>query len=62
MKIHDNYKNLYGTKDDEAGKPTKKNKHTSSPINDFEGFLHMFYCRIKHFTESLTEKLLRQVG
>jgi hypothetical protein len=38
-------------------------KHcTASPINDFEGFLHMFYCRIKHFTESLTEKLLRQVG
>ena len=34
----------------------------SSPINDFEGFLHIFYCRIKSFTESLTEKLLRQVG
>jgi hypothetical protein len=38
-------------------------KHcTTSPINDFEGFLHIFYCRIKKFTESLTEKLLRQVG
>jgi hypothetical protein len=38
-------------------------KHcTASPINDFEGFLHIFYCRIKNFTESLTEKLLRQVG
>ena len=34
----------------------------ASPINDFEGFLHIFYCRIKNFTESLTEKLLRQVG
>jgi hypothetical protein len=33
-----------------------------SPINDFKGFLHIFYCRIRHFTESLTEKLLRQVG
>jgi hypothetical protein len=34
-------------------------KHcTVSPINDFEGFLHIFYCRIKNFTESLTEKLL----
>jgi hypothetical protein len=38
-------------------------KHcTASPINDFEGFLHIFYCRIKNFTKSLTEKLLRQVG
>ena len=38
-------------------------KHcTASPINDFEGFLHIFYCRIKNFTESLIEKLLRQVG
>jgi hypothetical protein len=38
-------------------------KHcTTSPINDFEGFLRIFYCRIKYFTESLTEKLLRQVG
>ena len=38
-------------------------KHcTASPINDFEGFLHIFYCRIKNFTESFTEKLLRQVG
>ena len=38
-------------------------KHcTASPINDFEGFFHIFYCRIKNFTESLTEKLLRQVG
>jgi hypothetical protein len=38
-------------------------KHcTASPINDFEGFLHILYCRIKIFTESLTEKLLRQVG
>ena len=38
-------------------------KHcTASPINNFEGFLHIFYCRIKNFTESLTEKLLRQVG
>ena len=39
-------------------------KHcTASPINDFEGFLHIFYCRIKKKnTESLTEKLLRQVG
>jgi hypothetical protein len=37
-------------------------KHcTASPINDFEGFLHIFYCRI-NFTESLTEKLLCQVG
>jgi hypothetical protein len=37
-------------------------KHcTASPINDFEGFLHIFYCRIKNFTESLTEKLLRRV-
>jgi hypothetical protein len=35
---------------------------TASPINDFEGFLHIFYCRIKNCTESLTEKLLRQVG
>ena len=35
---------------------------TASPINDFEVFLHIFYCRIKIFTESLTEKLLRQVG
>ena len=35
---------------------------TASPINDFEGFLHIFYCRINNFTESLTEKLLRQVG
>jgi hypothetical protein len=35
-------------------------KHcTASPINDFEGFLHIFYCRIKNFMESLTEKLLR---
>ena len=33
----------------------------ASPINDFEGFLHIFYCRIKNVTESLTEKLLRQV-
>ena len=34
-------------------------KHcTASPINDFEGFLHIFHCQIKHFTE----KLLRQVG
>jgi hypothetical protein len=31
-------------------------KHcTTSPINDFEGFLHIFYCRIKNFTESLTD-------
>jgi hypothetical protein len=38
-------------------------KHcTASPINDFEGFLHIFYCWIKNFMESLTEKLLRQVG
>jgi hypothetical protein len=38
-------------------------KHcTASPIHDFEGFLHIFYCRIKNFTESLTEKLLHQVG
>ena len=38
-------------------------KHfTTSPISDFEGFLHIFYCRIKNFMESLTEKLLRQVG
>ena len=38
-------------------------KHcTASPINDFEGFVHIFYCRIKNCTESLTEKLLRQVG
>jgi hypothetical protein len=38
-------------------------KHcTASPINDFEGFLHIFYCRIKNFTELLTEKLLLQVG
>jgi hypothetical protein len=38
-------------------------KHcTASPIYDFEGFLHILYCRIKNFTESLTEKLLRQVG
>ena len=38
-------------------------KHcTASPINDFEGFLNIFYCRIKIFTESLTEKLIRQVG
>jgi hypothetical protein len=38
-------------------------KHcTASPINDFEGFLHIFYCWLKNFTESLTEKLLRQVG
>ena len=38
-------------------------KHcTASPINDFEGFHHIFYCRIKNFKESLTEKLLRQVG
>ena len=38
-------------------------KHcTASPINNFEGFLHIFYCRIKNFTESLTEKLLHQVG
>ena len=38
-------------------------KHcTASPINDFEGFLHIFYCRIKIFTESLTEKLLHVVG
>ena len=29
MKIHENYKNLCGTKDDEADKPTKKNKNTS---------------------------------
>jgi hypothetical protein len=34
----------------------------ASPINDFEGFLHIFYRRIKNFMESLTEKLLRQVG
>ena len=38
-------------------------KHcTASPSHDFEGFLHIFYCRIKNFMESLTEKLLRQVG
>jgi hypothetical protein len=38
-------------------------KHcTASSINNFEGFLHIFYCWIKNFTESLTEKLLRQVG
>jgi len=39
-------------------------KHcTASPINDFEGFLHIFYIvESKIFTESLTEKLLRQVG
>ena len=38
-------------------------KHcTASPINDFEGFLHIFYCWIKNFTESLTDKLLHQVG
>ena len=38
-------------------------KHcTASPINDFEGFVHIFYCQIKNCTESLTEKLLRQVG
>jgi hypothetical protein len=38
-------------------------KHcTASPINDFEGFLHIFYCRIKNFMGSLTEKLLHQVG
>ena len=38
-------------------------KHcTASLINNFEGFLHIIYCRIKNFTESLTEKLLRQVG
>jgi hypothetical protein len=38
-------------------------KHcTASPINDFEGFLHMFYCRIKHFTESLTEKHYLKYG
>jgi hypothetical protein len=38
-------------------------KHcTASPINDFEGFLYIFYCRIKNFTESVTEKLLCQVG
>ena len=38
-------------------------KHcTASPINDFEGFLHIFYCRIKNIMESLTEKRLRQVG
>jgi hypothetical protein len=36
--------------------------YTTSPINDFEGFLHIFYCRIKNVMESLTEKLLRQVG
>ena len=35
-------------------------KHCTA--NDFEGFLHIFYCRIKNFTESLTEKLLRQIG
>lgn len=27
MKNHENYKNLCSTKDDEAGKPTKKNIH-----------------------------------
>ena len=38
-------------------------KHcAASPINNFEGFLHIFYCRIKTFMESLTEKLLHQVG
>jgi hypothetical protein len=38
-------------------------KHcTASPINDFERLFHIFYCRFKNFTESLTEKLLRQVG
>ena len=38
-------------------------KHcTASPINDFEGFLYIFYCQIKNFKESLTEKLLCQVG
>jgi hypothetical protein len=38
-------------------------KHcTTDPINDLEGFFPIFYCRIKNFTESLTEKLLRQVG
>ena len=26
---------------------------TASPIDDFEGFLHIFYCHIKNFTESL---------
>jgi hypothetical protein len=31
MKIHENYKNLCGTKDDEADKPTKKIN-----INTFE--------------------------
>jgi hypothetical protein len=34
----------------------------ASPINDFEGFLHIFYWQIKNFTESLTEKLVHQVG
>ena len=41
---------------------SRKITGTASPINDFKGFLHIFYCRIRHFTESLTEKLLRQVG
>jgi hypothetical protein len=36
--------------------------YTTSPINNFEGFLHIFYCRIKNVMESLTEKLFRQVG
>jgi hypothetical protein len=28
-------------------------KHcNASPINDLEGFLHIFYCQIKNFTES----------
>jgi hypothetical protein len=32
-------------------------KHwTASPINDFEGFLHIFYCRIKNFTEIYTSQ------
>ena len=35
---------------------------TASPINNFEGFLHIFYCRIKNFTDSLTQKLICQVG
>jgi hypothetical protein len=32
-------------------------KHCTA-INDVEGFLQNFYCRIKNLTESLNEKLL----
>jgi hypothetical protein len=32
-------------------------KHcTASPINEFEGFLHIFYCQIKSFMELLTKE------